>query len=148
MSHEVLKQSTQILKHRRRAFLAQSGRCYYCDLPMWKEYKRRFALAYRITLDQAKPFRCTAEHLKAKQEGGDDSQENIVAACHYCNYMRHVGGEGLCPACYRELVQEELRAGRWHDPEVCRKLLKLKPPTTPALRATPPQAGGEVLSRF
>jgi hypothetical protein len=117
------------------AFAAQSGRCYYCHLPMWKENARRFARTYGITRAQAKPFRCTGEHLEAKRDGGGDEQENIVAACYYCNMMRHTSEVVRSPADHREFVQKQQRAGRWHDVEVSRKLLKLKPPTTPALRA-------------
>jgi hypothetical protein len=137
-----------VSKHRTLAFEAQAGRCYYCHLPMWKENARRFARTYGITRAQAKAFRCTAEHLQAKQDGGGDEQENIAAACHYCNERRHTMEIVLSPADYREFVQKELRAGRWHPAEVSRKLLKLKPPTTPALRATPPRAGGEFFVLF
>jgi len=47
------------------------------------------ARSYRLTLRQAKSFRCTAEHLMAKRDGGSDDQENIVAACWVCNHTRH-----------------------------------------------------------
>jgi len=32
------------------------------------------ARSYRLTLRQAKSFRCTAEHLMAKRDGGSDDQ--------------------------------------------------------------------------
>jgi hypothetical protein len=139
----------RVSNHRSRAFVAQSGRCYYCDFPMWEaEDIGKFCLTYGLTLPQAPWFQCTAEHLEARQDGGGDNRENIVAACKWCNMKRHARKKTLSVARYREWVQKRVRAGRWHPAEVSRKLLKLKPPTTPALRATPPRAGGEFFVLF
>lgn len=70
------------------AFETQGGRCFYCDLPMWQYDPVAFATRFRITARQAKRFRCTAEHLVARCEGGKTLRENIVAACWYCNSRR------------------------------------------------------------
>lgn len=55
-----------ILRH--RACKQQGKLCFYCARPMTKP---------------------TAEHLKARHEGGPDTAKNIVAACSYCNHRRH-----------------------------------------------------------
>jgi hypothetical protein len=66
---------------RTRAFALQSGRCFYCGLPMWNINPMRFARRYEITPSQALDFKCTAEHLKARRDGGIDQHANVVAAC-------------------------------------------------------------------
>ena len=75
---------TQVIpKNRLLAFGKQEGRCFYCGAPMWLEKKREFAAKHRITKKLAKRLRCTAEHLIARQDGGTDERENIVAAYLY-----------------------------------------------------------------
>ncbi len=74
---------------RTHACKAQGGRCYYCNRPMWTSNARAFAKLLGISRKQALPLRCTAEHLIARQDGGTDAQDNIVAACYACNHERH-----------------------------------------------------------
>lgn len=81
--------SQSLKRFRIVAFAHQAGRCYYCGLPMWTQDPLSFARQYGITPRQAKRLQCTAEHLKARQDGGEDSFANLVAACLYCNQMRH-----------------------------------------------------------
>lgn len=99
---------------RTKAFRRQQGRCFYCDQPMWLSDVTQFAEQHRITLAQAQRFRCTAEHLKARQDGGTDRAENIVAACWFCNNRRHRRLVPLEPPAYRNHVQKRLMHGRWH----------------------------------
>jgi len=74
---------------RAQACKQQGGRCFYCGRPMWTNDARVFAKQLGISRKQALPLRCTAEHLIARQDGGKDASENIVAACYACNHERH-----------------------------------------------------------
>lgn len=100
---------------RRDAFSRQSGRCYYCGLPMWTENPEEFASNNHATLGQVKRFRCTAEHLKARQDGGTDAPSNIVAACLFCNQTRHKRKHPLSPGRYKRLVMQRMGRRRWHE---------------------------------
>lgn len=64
---------SRIQKHRQSATRAQQGLCFYCHRPMGKAV--------------------TAEHLKARKDGGTDRKDNIVAACRACNHGRHANAE-------------------------------------------------------
>src|SRR5471030_1611979 len=79
----------KLVRRRRSAYATQSGRCYYCDLPMWENNIESFARSHDIKLSQAQSLQCTAEHLQAKKDGGNDTAQNIVAACLCCNSRRH-----------------------------------------------------------
>ncbi|WP_099206756.1 HNH endonuclease [Xanthomonas citri] len=97
---------------RTNAFNAQSGRCYYCDRPMW--------LASPVELGlkpgKARSFQCTAEHLVAQQDAGLDVPGNVVAACFLCNVRRHRGkGQASNPTHYKAHVQRRLAKGKWHS---------------------------------
>lgn len=54
---------------RRAACREQGGLCYYCLQPMRRDI--------------------TAEHLKARRDGGKDTRKNVVAAHQLCNARRH-----------------------------------------------------------
>ena len=103
--------SNQRLKSLRAlAFLAQSGRCYYCGLAMWQSSPGELALRPR----SAGPLRCTAEHIVARQDGGKDMVGNVVAAHAACNYRRHKRSAPAPSATdYRTLVQRQLAKGKW-----------------------------------
>lgn len=68
----------------------------------------------------ATPLRCTAEHLLAQQDGGNDVESNIAAACWLCNTRRHKRKSPPSPDAYRALVQRRLNQGKWHPPAVIR----------------------------
>ena len=72
---------------------------------MWEKSPEAFAERYRITLAEAKQFQCTAEHLKARADGGRNSKGNIVAACLACNQNRHRSSEAPDPTAYKEQIQ-------------------------------------------
>ncbi|MBN9334231.1 HNH endonuclease signature motif containing protein [Devosia sp.] len=78
----------------------QGGKCWYCGCPM-------------LPASDNDPARCTAEHLRARCDGGKDVLENIVAACWLCNNRRHRRKLPLAPEEYRELVRNRLSSGRW-----------------------------------
>lgn len=103
-----------LARYRHHAYLAQQGRCYYCGLPMWQDDLDSFSRAHNIKPSQAKPLKCTAEHLEARQDGGLDTAQNIVAACWSCNQRRHKRKKAPAPDAYLDLVQERVRKGRWH----------------------------------
>jgi len=107
---------TPLVRRRHHAYLAQMGRCYYCGLPMWEDDLESFCRDNNISPSQAVHLRCTAEHLLARQDGGRDAADNIVAACQWCNQGRHRRKEPPEPPVYRHLVHKRLRAGRWHPP--------------------------------
>lgn len=106
--------STKTLKIlRTRSFHAQQGRCYYCSGPMWLFSPGELGLRPR----SAAPFRCTAEHLLPRQDGGRDVAGNVVAACHLCNLRRHKRpSPAPSPQVYRALVQRRVAQGKWHLP--------------------------------
>lgn len=106
---------SRLTHHRHRAFLAQSGRCHYCSMPMWEADLQAFAMTYGLTQAQANQLRCTAEHLQPRQSNGSNKAENIAAACHYCNQKRHKRKKQLTLEQYRQLVQKRVEAGKWHS---------------------------------
>ncbi|WP_417663041.1 HNH endonuclease [Pseudomonas sp.] len=102
------------LKNKRlSAYNRQQGKCCYCGFLMWIDTPDKFALDHRLSLDQAKHFQCTAEHLTARQDGGDNSSANIAAACSRCNRLRHTRKYPLDPIGYQKRVQMKLDKGRW-----------------------------------
>lgn len=104
-----------LVKLRRQALADQHGRCFYCSLPVWEQNCRAFARQYGIPKGIARDLRCTAEHLIARQDRGQDVEENIVAACRWCNLQRHQGGrEALRPQEWRQEVRALIALGKWH----------------------------------
>ncbi|HMQ97154.1 MAG TPA: HNH endonuclease [Candidatus Nanoperiomorbaceae bacterium] len=106
--------TTKNFRFKSHAFQSQSGRCYYCGLPMWLDHPEHFAIRFGITVPQSKQLQCTAEHLVASQDGGSTSQGNIVAACLFCNKKRHQRKIALNPVKHKELVKKRLSVQRWH----------------------------------
>ena len=102
------------LKHiRRKKMIAQGGRCYYCGLPMWDDAAEKASLRKANEMAGPKILRCTAEHLHARSDGGGNSADNIVAACWYCNNLRHRRKRPLSPEAHRHRVQQRMAAGKW-----------------------------------
>ncbi|WP_291998604.1 HNH endonuclease [Candidatus Accumulibacter sp. ACC012] len=81
---------------------------------MWQDDLVAFSRAHKIKPSQAQRLQCTAEHLDARQDGGVDTAQNIVAACWSCNQRRHKRPKPPAPGAYLSLVQQRVRAGRWH----------------------------------
>ena len=106
--------SNKLARPRLAAFNRQSGCCHYCSLPIWQECPQAFAAKYRISVKQAALFRCTAEHVLACQDGGGNSEANIVAACWVCNQRRHRGRKCTDANKYLSLVQRRVKQKRWH----------------------------------
>jgi hypothetical protein len=102
----------------RTHFVLQGGKCHYCQQPMWLDNLEAFARKYRISNAQARFLQATAEHLKAKCEGGKNSKSNLVAACHFCNSKRHQAKSPLVPEMYLNEVRKRLARGKWHGIKV------------------------------
>lgn len=102
------------LAPRRKAYLRQSCRCCYCDFPIWERDPEPFIRLFGVTRAEAGRLKCTAEHLKAQQDGGTHVESNIAAACRFCNTTRHKAREPLAPQAYRAKVQRRVAVGRWH----------------------------------
>ena len=69
---------SRLVRSRAAAYTRQSGRCYYCDLPLWLDDPAAFRVRHNLTPKVARSLRCTAEHLKARQDGGTDAACNIA----------------------------------------------------------------------
>ncbi|PTS81033.1 hypothetical protein DBR33_19125 [Stenotrophomonas sp. HMWF022] len=96
---------------RARSFRAQNGCCYYCGVRMWLASPDELGMCSR----SARPFQCTAEHLLAQQDGGKDTAENVVAACHRCNQRRHRRQTPApSPHSYLCHVRNRMAKGTWH----------------------------------
>lgn len=103
---------------RQQAAQTQGWLCFYCELPMWEGSPRSFVAQFGIPRGLAKRFQCTAEHLNARCDGGEDVEPNIVAACLHCNLTRHKAKRPRDPAEHAALVRQRLASGRWHPPMV------------------------------
>lgn len=108
------RNTRKIRKIRLQKFMAQNGRCFYCQLPMWENDQHRAVLENMVGSKRAIWLRSTAEHLCAKRDGGKDSAENLVAACWFCNCTRHKTKAPLTPEAYSAFVRKRLSLGRWH----------------------------------
>jgi hypothetical protein len=104
----------KLTRLRKSAFVRQNGLCHYCQRPMWVGSPERFLEEHKITSRRAKFFQCTAEHLEARQDGGEDTPGNIVAACAYCNRHRHARRNELSREEFAALVKRRLIQARWH----------------------------------
>ncbi|WP_417688586.1 HNH endonuclease [Pseudidiomarina sp.] len=105
--------SKTIQKNRLQSAQKQHFRCYYCGHPMWHPNDKNFARKHHLSPKQARWFRCTAEHVHAKCDGGSNEASNIVAACWLCNQRRHRRPAPLAADAYRELVTQRVSEGKW-----------------------------------
>lgn len=103
-------------KLRRQAFARQHGRCFYCGMPIWESHGKAFARQLGISQAIARHLRCTAEHLRARQDGGRDEPANIAAACTWCNQQRHAAGRAPAPSpdIHRAAVRRHVGRSEWH----------------------------------
>lgn len=110
-----MSSSRKSLKNQRnRAFQIQNGICLYCKYPMWLNKQSKFASQHNISIKKARLFRCTGEHLVPHSDGGAVAQENIAAACQFCNQTRHRSKTILSPEAFSDYVQRRLRKGAWN----------------------------------
>jgi len=108
--------SKQLVKLRQHAAANQNNRCYYCNAAMCIDVSviNDFAKSHNISVKQAKWLTCTAEHLIARQDGGKDTHENIVAACYYCNHTRHKRKICSNAELFKAYVVKQLRKQKWN----------------------------------
>jgi hypothetical protein len=106
----------KLQRFRRLAFIRQGCRCYCCNLPIWESDQDKFVALYKIGRRKSEFLKSTAEHLVAQQDGGTDLEENIAAACYWCNHMRHHSRSTSAPNCvkYKEWVIEKVSRRCWH----------------------------------
>lgn len=108
----MIKRAITLLHLRRIAARNQGGRCCYCKQPIWDRKPGAFLRRYGISLDQVQQYRCTAEHLTPRCEGGKDRPGNIAAACLRCNSERHHASEPLPAALYEAYVHAQIMSGQ------------------------------------
>ena len=113
-----LLMSGNIKSLRSTAYSHQAGHCYYCNMPMWTTNPQEISSKYGIKQKQAKLFQCTAEHLQARKDGGGNSKSNIVAACLFCNQLRHRLKNPPEPEKYKEWVQRRLKQKKLPKPMI------------------------------
>lgn len=94
-----------------RNFAAQSQNwlCFYCGLPMGGNGSP-YAKAVP---SEKKRLLVTAEHLQARQDGGEESQYNIVAAHAVCNQYRHRTKRPKSPSEFAARVKSRLAKKKW-----------------------------------
>jgi len=94
-----MRSHIKIIHIRRLAAKKQARHCYYCN---------------RLMTSQPQ-LRCTAEHLVPRSECGRDSKSNIVAACKFCNAMRHRLYPRLVASEYAAAVRTLVNLNQWHE---------------------------------
>ena len=130
---------------RQQAFERQNRCCFYCEYPIWDTDQESFSRAHGLPSRISKHLQCTAEHLVARQDSGQDTADNIVAACLWCNRMRHHARSRKAPdpSAYKLRISQLIAVGRWHPLAAsqrtkCLPLPKLTPhafPCKPSLMA-------------
>lgn len=106
--------SNSLHKLRHQSFQSQAGRCWYCGVRMWVRSPDELGLS-PTKGPSASKLKCTAEHLIARQQGGRDSLENVVAACAHCNQTRHKRKCPPDPVSYQNQVRHRIEHHKWHD---------------------------------
>jgi len=102
----------KLRRFRKVAARRQQHLCHYCSAPMWSKNPEGFAERHGLRLEDCGHFQCTAEHMVARRDGGEE-RRNIVAACRHCNIARHEMEQPLPADLYREYVQKEVAEARW-----------------------------------
>lgn len=101
--------TNKISLYRYVAAQSQKWRCYYCEFPMGGKGS---PYAKAIPSEKTRLL-VTAEHLHARQDGGMDSQVNIVAAHAVCNHCRHKSRRPKPPADYATHVKSRVAKKKW-----------------------------------
>ena len=97
------------LSLRNLAAKSQNWLCFYCDLPMsGKGSPYSKAVSAKIGR-----LRVSAEHLHARQDGGQDNRGNIVAAHVVCNQCRHRAKDPKSPPEFATHVKSRLAKRKW-----------------------------------
>lgn len=102
---------TKLQLLRTKALADQHGRCWYCTVRIWNKSPSELP---GLLPEQYRHLQATAEHLRARCDGGGDTRDNVVAACFRCNHTRHQRKQPPQPAAFRSEIERRIRAGRWH----------------------------------
>ena len=94
---------------RNTAAASQNWRCFYCGLPMGG---RGSPYAEAVPMEN-KRLLVSAEHLQARQDGGEDSKINIAAAHTICNWRRHRSKIPKTPLKFIAYVRSRIEKNRW-----------------------------------
>lgn len=80
----------EIRKLRKKYFVRQNGRCFYCKDPTWLPEELLHNAKQRLEYDYQKLLlkQATYEHLKRVQDGGKIRNKNGVMSCYECNSKR------------------------------------------------------------
>lgn len=112
---------SKLIRSRLLAFERQKGQCFYCHVRLWLADPSELISEFKLTSQQAKQLQVTAEHLRAREDGGKDESENIAAACCWCNRNRHKRKSPLSPELMQRHVERRIAKGRWHSPWIFEK---------------------------
>ena len=89
-----------------RLYHRQSGKCHWCDTQMnlwWEIGTKRYYREYDHT--------ATIEHFIPRAKGGTFRQNNLVAACSICNWLRgHMDAEK-----FEWVTENPERYARWKE---------------------------------
>ncbi|MCB1768257.1 MAG: HNH endonuclease [Candidatus Competibacteraceae bacterium] len=94
---------------------------------MWLKNADELTAEYGVKASTVVGLQCTAEHLVARQDGGANAADNIVAACKTCNGRRHRKAVPLSPENHRRRVRARILGGKWH-PQALVQLLHDRAP--------------------
>ena len=109
--------TNKISLHRYAAAESQKWQCFYCGLPMGgrgSPYAEVFP---------KKPLSVTAEHLKARRDGGKDCKTNIAAAHAICNWRRHQRKISMTPLKFVAYVRLRIEKNRWFGSNDLKQLI-------------------------
>ena len=97
---------------------------------MWSSRPGVFRKRYNLQWRTVRRYQCTAEHLLARQDGGKDGANNIVAACYFCNQTRHNSKRVQTADKYLIRVRRRVASGTWETMQT-RKYEDRPPPRKP-----------------
>lgn len=105
-----------LIRSRLIAYHCQQGCCYYCGVSTWLPDSDpiEFVLQTGLKKRQVRGFQATAEHVRARCDGGGNGQDNIVVACWFCNKRRHARKTPMAAEQFRVYVKKRVDQGRWH----------------------------------
>lgn len=104
----------KLIRLRQIAFQRQCGLCIYCGLPMIpQEALSHVSAELALKIKRAKGVTATAEHLRARCDGGTDTEVNVAAAHYVCNVRRHRLNPVPSPEVYTTMVQTKMARGGW-----------------------------------
>ena len=105
---------TPLVRLREISSQRQRGRCFYCQVLLAPARLETFAQRFQLSLAQVRGLQCTAEHLRARKNGGKDEPGNIVAACLKCNQSRHSHGRDSSPEEHKASIAKQIARKQWH----------------------------------